>query len=148
MEPNEVPPCGPGQTTTSPTDVELYFRGYLEVPKNCNGVDCGPHGAGGPLGPGYDELPAGGKMGPPMPPAAAGARRTPTTSAKGYAGGGGARPSGAIGSGTPARPVSTTRGSDSQQDAYSSYYGSGSPQKPSATSQPALIGPLGYDDLK
>ena len=147
MNPNEVPPCGPGQTTTSPTDVELYFRGYLEVPKNCNGVDCGPNGAGGPLGPGYDELPAGGKMGPPMPPSAAGARRTPPASAKGYAAGGGARPGGAVGSGTAARPVSTTRISDSQ-DAYSSYYGSGSSQKPSATAQPALIGPLGYDDLK
>ena len=83
----------------------------------------------------------------PVPPAAAGARRAPTN-VKGYVSGSRTRPSGTIGSGTPARPVSTSGGSGSQQDAYSSYYGSGSPQKPSATAQPALIGPLGYDDLK
>ena len=33
MDPNEVPPCGPGQLTTPPTDCELYFRGYIEVPE-------------------------------------------------------------------------------------------------------------------
>jgi len=145
LDANEVPPCGPGQLTTSPTDVELYFKGYLEVPKNCNGVDCGPHGAAGGPGSGYDELPAGNKLGPPVPPPSAGARKAPGN-VKGYASGGRTRPGGAVGSGTPARPVSTTRPSDS--DAYNSYYGSGTPQKPSTTAQPALIGPLGYDDLK
>ncbi len=33
MDPEEVPPVGPGQATTSPNDVELYWRGYLEVPR-------------------------------------------------------------------------------------------------------------------
>ena len=45
MDPNEVPPCGPGQLTTSPTDCELYGRGYIEVPKNCHGGNGGPRHA-------------------------------------------------------------------------------------------------------
>lgn len=32
----DVPPLGPGQTTTSPTDTELYWRGYVERP-DCEG---------------------------------------------------------------------------------------------------------------
>ncbi len=39
-DPDELPPCGPGETTTSPNDVELYFRGYLEVPKCCEDGTC------------------------------------------------------------------------------------------------------------
>jgi pilus assembly protein CpaC len=39
LDPQDVPPCGPGQTTTSPTDCELYGRGYLEVPNQC-GDNC------------------------------------------------------------------------------------------------------------
>ncbi len=35
MNPHEVPPCLPGTETTSPSDYELYARGYLEVPKRC-----------------------------------------------------------------------------------------------------------------
>jgi pilus assembly protein CpaC len=44
MDPNEVPPCGPGQLTASPTDVELYYRGYLEVPKKCDNGNCAQGG--------------------------------------------------------------------------------------------------------
>ena len=40
MDPNEVPPCGPGMQTNSPTDWELFMRGHLEVPKCC---PAGPH---------------------------------------------------------------------------------------------------------
>ena len=32
LNPHEIPPCGPGQLTASPTDKELYCYGYLEVP--------------------------------------------------------------------------------------------------------------------
>ncbi|HID76971.1 MAG TPA: histidine kinase [Planctomycetaceae bacterium] len=35
MDPHEVPPCGPGMRTGSPNDVELYFKGHLEVPNCC-----------------------------------------------------------------------------------------------------------------
>ncbi len=41
MDPNEVPPCGPGTQTTSPSDWELFMRGHLEVPKCC---PAGPNG--------------------------------------------------------------------------------------------------------
>ena len=43
MDANEVPQCGPGMATTSPTDWELYMKGHLEVPNCCpngNGGDC------------------------------------------------------------------------------------------------------------
>jgi len=33
LDPCEVPPCGPGQFTTTPDHCELYFKGYMEVPK-------------------------------------------------------------------------------------------------------------------
>jgi pilus assembly protein CpaC len=51
----EVPPCGPGLATTAPSDHELHWKAYLEVPKCC-GPDCGPGGygpveAGMPMGP-------------------------------------------------------------------------------------------------
>lgn len=39
-DPQELPPCGPGETTTSPKDCELYFRGYLEVPNCCEDGGC------------------------------------------------------------------------------------------------------------
>lgn len=53
LEPDEVPPCGPGQSFTSPHDIDLYWRGYLEVPKCCDDGSCGAcraksaHGAEG-----------------------------------------------------------------------------------------------------
>ena len=40
VDPEEVPPCGPGESTTTPNDVELYFRGYMEVPKCCEDGSC------------------------------------------------------------------------------------------------------------
>lgn len=36
MDPHEVMPGGPGIATTVPSDKELYFKGYIEVPR----VDC------------------------------------------------------------------------------------------------------------
>ena len=40
MDANQVPPCGPGMETTSPSDWELFFKGHLEVPVCCNGGGC------------------------------------------------------------------------------------------------------------
>lgn len=54
LEPHEVPPCGPGQFTTSPCDVDLYWRGYIEVPRSDNfsaqlpPSQCGPGGCPAP----------------------------------------------------------------------------------------------------
>ncbi|MFH1269350.1 MAG: histidine kinase, partial [Planctomycetota bacterium] len=53
MDAEEVPPCGPGSRTTSPSDWELGLRGHIEVPKCC------PPGA-----PGTNQ----GEPGPIMPP--------------------------------------------------------------------------------
>ena len=35
MEPYEVPPGGPGLNSYSPSDKELYWRGYIETPNPC-----------------------------------------------------------------------------------------------------------------
>jgi pilus assembly protein CpaC len=42
MEPHEVPLCGPGMETMSPSNTELYCKGMIEVPA------CGPCGASAP----------------------------------------------------------------------------------------------------
>jgi pilus assembly protein CpaC len=76
MDACEVPPCGPGMQTTSPSDWELFMKGHLEVPNCCpnggprNGASpCPPPGAA-PNGP-----PPDGMIGPneaiPAPPSAA-----------------------------------------------------------------------------
>ena len=44
MEPHEVPPCGPGMETVSPSNCQLYWGGHLEVP-SCG--QCGPNSCGG-----------------------------------------------------------------------------------------------------
>jgi pilus assembly protein CpaC len=45
MDCEEVPPCGPGMHSVSPCDVDMYWRGYMEVPR-CDGA-CGPGFANG-----------------------------------------------------------------------------------------------------
>jgi pilus assembly protein CpaC len=42
MDPHEVPPCGPGMETMSPSHCDLYCKGMIEVPA------CGPCGASDP----------------------------------------------------------------------------------------------------
>src|SRR6185503_3060915 len=32
MDPDQVPPCGPGANSMTPDDCDLYWRGYVEVP--------------------------------------------------------------------------------------------------------------------
>lgn len=44
MSPEEVPPCGPGMSTVSPSDWDLYIMGKMEVPANCS--PCGDTGCG------------------------------------------------------------------------------------------------------
>lgn len=49
MEPHEVPQCGPGMESVSPTNCQLYWGGHLEVPAcgPCGPNGCGDCGAGG-----------------------------------------------------------------------------------------------------
>ncbi len=126
MDPDEVPPCGPGQLTTSPTDCELYGRGYIEVPKNCPGGNCGPGGMAPPnFGP-MEQIPQG-QMSPGIQPMS-GVRNSPAGAAqKGPTVAASSR-RGVIGTGTIAQPVSTT--------------------VKTASAQPVLIGSHGYDELK
>ena len=103
LKPGEVPPGGPGQFTTVPTDVELMFHNHLEVPKigdECSGsFNCqacrqngrcalhpnGCHGAHGGIGgpgcgtEGCNTLPSqnAGLIGPVISPAAPGSSRPP-----------------------------------------------------------------------
>jgi pilus assembly protein CpaC len=79
MDPHEVPPCGPGMETMSPTNCELYFKGHIEVPAcgpcgasqpnvcNAPGLGCQMNGFGPCGGPAYGEsamaTDAGGAMG-------------------------------------------------------------------------------------
>lgn len=44
LEPHQVPSVVPGVSTQSPTDVEHYFKGYMETPVE----DCGPTGGFAP----------------------------------------------------------------------------------------------------
>lgn len=58
MDPHEVPLCGPGMETMSPSNGELYCKGLMEVPAcgpcgamdpcycNAPGLDCGVNGCG------------------------------------------------------------------------------------------------------
>jgi pilus assembly protein CpaC len=49
LDPHEVPLCGPGMGTQSPTNKELYCDGFLEVPTQCG--PCATGGAGyAPMG--------------------------------------------------------------------------------------------------
>lgn len=139
MDPDEVPPCGPGQLTTSPNDVELYWRGYIEVPKNCPGGNCSPGMMGPPPAGGYgpvEQVPVG-QMIPASIQQTSGVRSAA----------GGVKPAGnstaastprrdVIGTGTIAKPVSTIRPTGPQSGGVSQ------------AAQPVLIGSQGYDELK
>lgn len=141
MDPCDVPPCGPGQLTASPTDVELYWRGYLEVPKpNCGPNGCGPDGIGpgpggvAPFGPhqGYEELPA--------PAGKAGSNQQSSRASQ---------PAPARSNFAPVRTAQSTRTAGSMpENRNSSYSRSAGGQNTAGANQPTLIGPRGYDDLK
>jgi pilus assembly protein CpaC len=48
MDPEQVPPCGPGMTSMAPDDCGLFWKGYMEVPVQ---LPTGGPAAGGPHGP-------------------------------------------------------------------------------------------------
>ncbi|MGV3485204.1 MAG: type II and III secretion system protein family protein [Planctomycetaceae bacterium] len=56
MEPHEVPCGGPGLSTTSPTDKELYWKGYIEVPNLYGDCACNEDGSAGPCAQGGPAL--------------------------------------------------------------------------------------------
>jgi pilus assembly protein CpaC len=61
LDASQVPPCGPGMETASPSDWELFFKGHLEVPVCCNkgsGGNCNSCPAGGPAPQPGEPIPA------------------------------------------------------------------------------------------
>lgn len=139
MDATEVPPCGPGQLTTSPTDGELYIRGYQEVPKaGCINGNCAP-GANGAAqgfnGPAYtgQDMQASSRRNATATGADVkvatgsnfGNKNTKTTSNRTAL------------STTRTAPISGASGSVSDRNV-----------RPTSTTQPSLIGPQGYDSLR
>ena len=123
VDPEELPACGPGESTTSPNDVELYFRGYLEVPKCCPDGSCSKCQQGG------DELlyPHEAQPTPaPAPEVPVEAKRPVNT-----------KP----GTTKSASATRTARKPTASRAA-------GEQKVPSTARKPGLIGPVGYDSLK
>jgi pilus assembly protein CpaC len=124
MDANEVPPCGPGMQTTSPSDWELFMRGHLEVPKCCPpGGPC-PQGGDQPGGPAPDGMILGPAEPLPTPPPADAAAGRQTT-----AGGAASAPYNRYTSSKPSTSLATAP--------------AGPPNGP-----PGFIGPVGYDVVK
>ena len=138
MDASEVPLCGPGMQTKSPSDWELFMKGHLEVPNCCptgGGGRCQPRGddPGGPppdgmiLGPG-EHIPA------PQPADVSG--RPACTNAAGT--------SASHQAGSEANsPDSYNRYSPSKPNASVAAAPAGTPNGP-----PGFIGPIGYDVVK
>jgi pilus assembly protein CpaC len=130
LDPQEVPECLPGQQSASPNDVELYFRGYLEVPNCCPDGNCA-NCQNGAYESTSSEIPAPTEAEPAAPadsapPAADGARSS-------------LPPSSSFGS----RPVWHTRNSISgRQIAPGANGGTGR-----SADDPGLVGRVGYDVL-
>ncbi len=134
MDASEVPPCGPGMQTTSPSDWELFMRGHIEVPKCCPTGNCGAAN-----GPGGDGPPPDGMIGPseniPTPsPAGANGWRRPVRGGETLA---------ARSSGNSKWAVSQSPYNSSKRNSTATA-GSGE----SRNAPPGLIGPVGYDVVK
>lgn len=134
MDANEVPLCGPGTQTTSPSDWELFMKGHLEVPKCCpeNGA-AGNDGSsnGRPAAPpdGMILSPGGEPVPVPQPTdSARKAGRNATASRTNATGAGGSASSGGY--------ASRSNGD------------SASPATAGTNNPPGFIGPVGYDVVK
>ncbi len=138
MDPCEVPLCGPGMKTTSPTDWELFFKGHLEVPRCCptgSPGSCPPRGDN-PSGPPPDGMILGPDEKIPAPQPADAAERLMRSGTAGTA-----------------APRQTPSG-ETAPEPYNRYASSktnvsvievpdGPPNGP-----PGFIGPVGYDVVK
>lgn len=158
MDCEEVPPLGPGQNTMSPTDTELYWRGYIEVP-NCPGTTplCPSNCQNGNCAPG-SMVPNGGKeVIIPQPAKEARANTQPKKSAA-------AKPSQQISAPkVQSRPTTSTvstrttaKGGTTAPSSSTSRLPNTSgtssrlkePVQATLSDEPNLIGPQGYDRLR
>lgn len=145
LDPEQVPPCGPGMTTMTPDDQGLFWRGYMEVPIRL--PDNGPAAVPG-SGPMYDETGPEPEPVIPSPPEPAveegsSARRTVPP-----------RTGGAVTSDTSQHATVTQASSRRtvSTPAQSNLYNPSRSQTPTAptqaksqSGQPGFIGPRGYD---
>ncbi len=149
MDPCDVPQCGPGMAGRGPTDCEMYWKGYAEVPNcgPCGATDClwgaeGPHDARSYRGPEQVPTPAA------MPDRSGAIQRNSVKSAD-------SSNSGPY----PDMRTSATAGSGPLDPAgiypQSARYSRANPQDGRSASplsrvprEPDLIGPTGYDVLK
>jgi pilus assembly protein CpaC len=122
IDPQELPPCGPGATTESPNDVELYWRGYMEVPRCCEEGNC-PECQGDGI-PQEIMIPDGMQPREAVPPL----------------------PSEIEASAKRLSPRSRSAGVSSSSRTRPQRAGAGGAIKSGST--PVLIGPVGYDSLK
>jgi pilus assembly protein CpaC len=168
MDPGEVPPCGPGMSSVSPCDKDLYFKGHLEVPRcdgpcamggaGCGPNGCGPNGNGHAIPGGYG--PAGGEEIAP-PPAAARpngnvAPEPPATRANGasmrlnqasnYNASPVAHTAPVVSQGVPSAVPTPVMARDryNPQSPVSRYT---QPSQSNSSQGPGLVGPMGYDVL-
>jgi pilus assembly protein CpaC len=162
LDPEEVPPCGPGERTTRPSNGELYWHGYIEVPACCTDGSCescnrgeGANGAeaNGTLPPGAVEIPPG------QPSPADGAARgwsRPSPAARTWPGARTVSGPGAPRGGVRTAPDFSGAGSAQLTDRSVSVGTAPSYDRTDARAQnasgptsgesgPGLIGPLGYD---
>ncbi len=138
MDACEVPPCGPGMETTSPTDWELYMKGHLEVPNCC------------PAGNGEGGMPSNGSPTPAPDDGMIGPEQISTPPASGA----GASRSGGQNAPAMSGPANMARRGGGTSTPYSRYTSS-KPNNPSGNSSsgisnspPGFIGPVGYDVVK
>jgi pilus assembly protein CpaC len=149
MNASQAPTCGPGSTTTSPSDWELFMKGHLEVPhccSHCAGAGCPvcngsgkaipqlptPEGMIGPVEEIVPPRPVEGAQNQPRPGRPA-PLFAPTVN----------RPGAAFGAPPPAATASV------QPAAAHNRHFPPKPKNPPSVSgarkEPALIGPIGYD---
>lgn len=142
MDADEVPPCGPGMQTTSPSDWELFMKGHLEVPNCCPaGDNCGGNCQNGDDA-GDNPPPDGMILHPgekvPTPPPAGSTGRS-TRSVRNGPNAVARRPSG-VDSGASSPHSRHTSSKPNPSTTTSS--------KGTSNGPPGIIGPVGYDVVK
>ncbi|MEX0711278.1 MAG: pilus assembly protein N-terminal domain-containing protein [Pirellulales bacterium] len=154
LDPHEVPPCGPGFDTASPTDIQLYMRGHIEVPRCCTDGSCADCRARGGIGadvlpPGAYEVPVESIGPPPTPQPGQSGQRGKASNV---------RPTRLPASGNslrraPSGPDETSAGPAGSERQHRHKPSSRNRQAPSAQAvgqktPPGFIGPIGYDVVK
>lgn len=141
MDPQELPPCGPGTGTTSPSDHEFYWKGHIEVPACCGvcgGAGCAACGGQG-RGTGCASGAAPDSPEPTAAPPVAPAKQAASRSAMKAAG-------------TPAKGVEKTARVPAMNNYYNRPDRQGTPVKSSTSAEsgplPGFLGPVGYDDVQ